>query len=478
MTRFRRAVLPASFAIASVVLVVATVKIGPLGLAAALVAAAALCAMLASRASMGGLGIALVLGFTFTASYDDKVAGVASPRQLFLVLGGAVLALAVATRRSPRIPWWILVFAGTAVTVTFLQTVFPISPEYLASRYASSSFGQSLGERGSAALALASFLLNVVGVPTVVILAVMHRRKALVWIIAAYVAGVCLSALAGFLGFIGQPILLKPMNAVIPPHVRALGYTSFPLRFGTTIVFALPMACWLAGRRPRWSRWGGRVAILVLLLGVYASGSRAAVVSAMVCLGLAVLFLPELRRRTHVIASAVAIVLAGVIWTVPGLGDTILQTTRLTASRSTDVSDQGRGEVFAQGVSDLRHSPLYGIGVRYIAEAHLTYLGVLAAGGAILFLGFVFLNVGAIRTARATARVDPALGGMALTSIGTALAYWFVGIDFAVASVQVMYGVIAAAAIHAGLPESIDASGLSPDSLVVLPHAARMQGPD
>ncbi len=43
----------------------------------------------------------------------------------------------------------------------------------------------------------------------------------------------------------------------------------------------------------------------------------------------------------------------------------------------------GRSQLFDQGLQDFWESPLFGIGGRFLAEAHTLYMGVLASGGII-----------------------------------------------------------------------------------------------
>jgi len=450
MDRLRTAVLPWLATLAGVaVLVIAVVEGGkPLKLAVVLLSGVSI--VVATRVSIPMFGVFMVVMFAFTASWDNATLAGVHPRLAFLMVGVIALGFGHALKHPPLPPAWLHGFALSALAVTMAQMLFPVAHSYIENRYANSAFGQSLGERGGTLPSVLSLMLNTYVVPMAVVMACTYTSKALRWIIGAYVAGVALSSVSAYLGFIGFPVLLDLFGTPFPPHVRAIGFTSFPLRLGTTIVFALPFACWLAvrGRRP-WVRYANWTMLLFLLLGLYSSGSRGATVAAVTSLGISALMFPTLRRRIHWYAAGMGVVASALLLAIPSFADTVLRTTRIASSQSTEISDVGRAEVFQQGMADLRASPLYGIGVRYIAEAHVTYIGMLAAGGLLLFVAFLAMNLGALRVARRTYAFDPSLGGAMLVSLLAALVYWTVAVDFAVASVEVIYGFVIAAEIVA-----------------------------
>jgi hypothetical protein len=289
-------------------------------------------------------------------------------------------------------------------------------------------------------------LFNNYAVPAVIVLACMYAPRALRWIVTAYVTGVALSSIAGYLGYLGHPWLVDLVAQPVTVGFRAQGFTSHSLHLATSEVMAISLACWLALQRAWWSKWFGRMSVPAMLLGLYASGSRGGTVAGVLGIGLCAVLLPAVRRRLHVVIASVLAGVAATINFVPAVGERILHTTRLLGSADAAVSDIGRGEVLQQGLSDFAHSPVFGIGVRYIAEAHVLYVGVLASGGLIFFLGYLLFNIGSFKAVRRAAETDRALSAALLATLVCSLFYWTVADDFQVASVEIIYGLIIAVA--------------------------------
>lgn len=403
------------------------------------------CAAVVSRASMARIGVTLIVIFSFTASWDDVSLGGVKPRLPLLVLGLVMLLVGYGIRNPPHIPWWIHIFAAAATAVTIIQFFFPISEQYLNTRYLTSEAGQALLRRPAAFPTLLSVLFNAYAVPIGIVLACMYVPKALRWIIVAYVSGVAVSCLAAYLGFEGNDLLLRPFVSVVPPAgTRALGFASHPLHLATSAVFATGLACWMAAQSGWATKWVGRISVVILALGLYASGSRGGSAAGILLIALCAFLLPTIRRRIHVVVAAVAVLLAGIIGFTPALGTAILKTTRLYGGTTNEVSDVGRGQVLQQGLGDFRESPIYGIGVRYISEAHTLYAGVLASGGLIFFAAYLAFTIGSLRAVASTLLVDRALGGALLATLIASLAYWAVADEFSIASVEAVYGFVLA----------------------------------
>ena len=137
--------------------------------------------------------------------------------------------------------------------------------------------------------------------------------------------------------------------------------------------------------------------------------------------------LPAVRSRIHVVVAGVVAALVGLSVFFPSVVSTVIGSTRIVGDRSTEFSDTGRVEVLEQGLEDFYTSPIFGIGVQYIAEAHTLYVGVLAAGGVIFGFGFVLFNIGSLRTSVQAVKVDRSLGGALLeTTLVASLGYWTV----------------------------------------------------
>ncbi len=406
---------------------------------------AVVCAVVISGVRVPVLGVVLIGMFCFTASWDEVLLGPVNVRQLCLLLGGLLLAFTLDLRRLPPIPWWLHAYGLTAIVVTCFQLLYPISQAYLDTRYATSASGQSLGERAGALPSLASLLLNNYGVPIVIILACMALPGALRWLIGSYVVGAAFCCLAGVLGYYGFPVLIDTFGGVPwAAGVRASGFTSHPLRLGTAGMMATALACWMVLQKHPLLKWGGWGSLPLLLGGVYVSGSRGGILAAVLVLGLSMFLLPDVRRRVHEVVGAVAVVVLALLFAFPSVIESLLGQTRLGGDQTTTASDVGRSQVLAQGLDDWHASPIYGIGIQYIAEAHTLYVGVLAAGGIIFGVGFWLFNIGSMVTAVQSLKIDRALGGALVATLGATLFYWTVADLIQTKTVATVFGFVVA----------------------------------
>ncbi len=402
------------------------------------------CVAVFARVPLAQIGVGFVVLFAFTTSWDEvEIAGVTA-RYLFLLFGLVILGLAQATKRLPPIPWWVHCLGLTAITVAALQTLLPVPQDYLNSRYLTAEGGFALGSRPDALPSLTYLVVNVYLVPTAIVLAVMAVPKALRSIIYAFVAGVALSSLAAYLGFIGLPWLVELVATPVPAGIRASGYTLHSLRLATSCVMAAALAVWMALQPCFTVRWLGRIAVAAIALGLYASGSRGGNVAGLLALALCVLLLPAIRQRWHTVVAVVVSIVALVLAFVPAVGAQILTTTRIAGGTSSQVSSSERGQILEQAIADFAQSPVYGIGPRYLAEAHVLYAGVLASGGVVLFAGYVLFNVGSFRDAFRAMKVNRGLGGALMATLIASLAYWLVADEFTGAVVQSVYGILIA----------------------------------
>ncbi len=403
------------------------------------------CAIVILRLPLQLVGVILIGLFCFTASWDQTAIAGVGIRQIFLGLGGVLLATGLDLRRLPPVPWWLHAYGLSAILVTILQAVFPIDQSYLEGRYATSSLGRDLGEREGALPSLLSLLFNTYAAPLVIVVACMFLPRALRWLIGAYVVGAALSCLAAILGFYGQPSLADLFGGVpTPDGVRASGFTSHPLRLATSGVMAIALAAWMGMQSQRALRWAGWLSTPLLLLGLYVSGSRGGMVSGMLVLILATFLLPDVRSRLHVVISAVGSGLLGLYFIFPSAIYGVLGSTRLSGDFTTTVSDIGRTQLLDQGINDFHASPLFGIGVRFIAEAHTLYVGVLAAGGLLFGLGYFLFNVGSVRASIQSLKVDRSLGGALLATLIASLWYWTVADLIQTKTVACIYGYLIA----------------------------------
>ncbi len=403
------------------------------------------CAIVISGIRLRVLGVVLIGMFCFTAAWDEVLLGSVNVRQLCLVLGGLLLLTTLDPLHLPPVPWWLHAYGLAAVVATGFQLLFPVSQAYLDSRYATSASGQSLGEREGTIPSLASLLLNNYGVPVVIVLACMVMPKALKWLIASYVVGAAFCCLAAILGYYGMPVLMNTFGGVAwPSGVRASGFTSHPLRLATAGMMGTGLACWMALQKHTLLKWGGWGSLPLLLGGLYVSGSRGGALAGMLVLVLSMFLLPEVRRRVHEVVGTVAVAVLALLFAFPSVVESVLGQTRLAGDQTTSVSDTGRSEVLLQGLDDFNTSPIFGIGIQFIAEAHTLYVGVLAAGGIILGVGFVLFNIGSVIAAVQSLKMDRALAGALLATLGATLFYWTVADLIQTKTVAIIYAFVVA----------------------------------
>jgi O-antigen ligase len=171
----------------------------------------------------------------------------------------------------------------------------------------------------------------------------------------------------------------------------------------------------------KWEQRIGALALLSMLLGVYASGSRGGAVCAVGAVVLVFALLP--RTRPHVPGILlVGVALAGIVAVViPSLGTQILRVTRLAGNPTTSGSDLVRAQVGAQGIADFHHSPLFGIGLQASTDASQVYIQELAAGGLLLFVAMSVYMLGGAWAALRHIDRNP-LAAAILGSIGATLA--------------------------------------------------------
>jgi hypothetical protein len=154
--------------------------------------------------------------------------------------------------------------------------------------------------------------------------------------------------------------------------------------------------------------------------------------------------LPDVRRRIHVVVSSLVAAFLGLYLLFPSTVSAVLGQTRISGDFTTTISDTGRYELLVQAVQDFLSSPIFGIGVRFLAEAHTLYFGVIAAGGIIFAAGYILFNVGSLRTAAQAMNVDRSLGGALLATLIGSLGYWLVADIIQTKTVASIYGFVIA----------------------------------
>jgi O-antigen ligase len=310
---------------------------------------------------------------------------------VFLVLAFGLAAVrAVVLRKPPPLPPWLFAAAIGFILAAMLRVIFPPDSSTLNDilvhyRTIPSTTGDQpliLVQR-SDVLALIQVLIAVFVIP-VLVAAVATSAARIRRLLDLFVISAAINAFVGLVDVAG--IHIAP---IVSGQSRSAGLTIHPNYLALTCTIAIPLAMLWIAREGRW-KTAGYAATGLLLLGAYASGSRAGAVTAVLGVGLTTFAIPKLR--------------SGLGWTVPAIGlvllalfvfagDEILQQIRIGGDVGTAVntagSDTQRSQLAHLAWDQFQTRPLFGVGFSVITDAHSIYLQLLAAGGLILMVSFL-----------------------------------------------------------------------------------------
>jgi O-antigen ligase len=415
----------------SLALAFALVQAPPRARAAVVLAAVAagVVVPLVRETSLAAAGrVLLGAAFVVVAWNGVKVGGHSALYLALVPAAALLLAQAIVVERRVVLPRWLWAAGGGIAFAAALASLFPPSASYLAGRYVHVSALVRYGGRSvphSNVGNLAKFELCLLAIPFLVLVAGRSgpalRRLADLWVLS----GVASAAVA-------TTDLLKLTHVSshqlgIPTLGRQAGLTVQPNHLAMMSAMALPLAAlwWL--RSPAW-RAACAVALPLLVVGVYASGSRGGLVAGALALAAVAFGVPELRRagvRLLVVAAVVALA-----WSrhfVHGLASIAGRGRLLGGSGASGAtSDHQRHELLLQARADIAHSPIFGLGPRVVNEAHDIYLQLLASGGAIGLAAFLVFLVGVAHAARTGLRLDRQLALACAAAVGTWLVTGFV----------------------------------------------------
>ena len=305
----------------------------------------------------------------FTVSWDGVSVGGVRPGDLLLLLSLIMLAASCAHRPLPRMPiyFW-LMFVGVVFTGA-LHVLFPTDPAYLRGRIVVNAVGLPSHTMGTNLGSMTRFLVSVGAVPLVFVL----------------------SAFTDRLGFTSFEIL--PPASVAAP-LRTSGFTEFGNALSAVCVVAIAIPIWMVLAHHGRLRFLGVGLIVGMVLGIYSAGSRGGAVCVLVTVIAVFLLLPEYGRRPAALATAGFVLVGALLFLVSSLGTALLHSLRLVGSSNAADSDMVRATVGVQGYRDFAHSPIDGIGLQVVFEAHNVYLQALASGGIVLFVCLAAMLLG------------------------------------------------------------------------------------
>ena len=336
----------------------------------------------------------------------------------FLVAGGLAVASILAGRQARvYLPPWLLASA-LLIAITGAMTALMVENQ--------------LNEL--------SYVLRFVG--TLVLLPVILCRSARTdtgrdLLIRCWMWSVIINGGVGLMDLLLHTGIGSSITGIEYAQNRQAGLTLQPNHLAVIGVMALPVALQrLASARNPSELCFGLLATIASAGGVLASGSRGGIAVALVVGPL--LFALQRLQRARLIA--VAGILVGMVALAPlaGLGGSsdllnglnrLKQTTKTSDDVSVTFSDQQRREQLDKALEAVQTRPLTGVGFTTVRLAHNTYVQVLAGGGVLALLGFLWFIAGGLREGVRLARSrelapDAASLSAALT---VALAAWFIG---------------------------------------------------
>jgi O-antigen/teichoic acid export membrane protein len=324
--------------------------------------------------------VLLVIGIGVVLATMNGVRPVRGATAADVCFALATLALAplliIARPRFFRIPWWMYAAVagiGFAVLVSTAASVARAS-------------NLSAGMKFAITLGVTPLLLGAV--------AASYGRVALLadlWLVGA-VAN-CAVATSDFFA-----------NTLIGYNVtgtywlnRAAGLTVHPNHLGLVAAMALPVALSRAITAPALSRRIAYVVgVVVLGLGVLASGSRVELIAGAAGLLIVPLLQPIARKEIVVAFAAATLAVALVAVAVPSArSHALVSVHRLTGGDPTaSMSDADRSKKLRRAVKDIEAHPMTGTGFAAVRDAHDIYLQLLQAGGVLALPPFLLFAGG------------------------------------------------------------------------------------
>lgn len=355
--------------------------------------------------------IVVLLLAAFSATWNGySVAGLKISDFLLLATLGAVAVTSILGSLVPRLPawWWIPTIAlVAAATVRYFD---PIPSSLAAIRYPAAAGG--LSDIVKAAL----WSLALVGLPLAITGCAALERRVPRWTAEAFLAGVVLSSTVSLIDFTGVTNISGRLSGDTTLSDRQIGLTNHPNTLGLTCVLAAPIAVYLLAERRR--RVVACLALVILLGGAVASGSRGAQAAFPIAIVIAAALSPRRREVfTWLAALAIPVGVGGAAYlsTVPS--EVRGQLLRFSGSGGSGKSDAERTFLAHQALSDLREFPFVGVGISHINEAHSIYLQVLSAGGLMVTVAVGIYFVMVLRAGWIARAHDPQLAAALLASI-------------------------------------------------------------
>lgn len=345
------------------------------------------------------------IGAASTTSNSVSSGGAFGDATLVIAFG-AVLADVIGRARPMPLPPWLMLAGLGCILAFLLNMMFPPSAKLL---NLSAITGATLAQQGGGvpgqvgaigigtdSLTLIEYELALIVIP-VLIATVGTTEQRCRRLIDLFVVGAAINGAFGVLGLAGFHVFSSAAF-----QSRSGGLTIHPNYLALTCVLALPMAMLWFGRSPR-SNLAAVIAVGSLLGGVYASGSRAGFVAAVIGAVVPVIVVPRLRRGLPVVLPVAGIGLVALLL-FTSTGHKLLVQLRLaggpSAANSASGSDYQRSLVAGVAWTQIQARPLIGVGWTQITTAHDIYLELLDSAGIVGLASFLVFIGGMIASLR------------------------------------------------------------------------------
>jgi hypothetical protein len=416
---------------------------------------------LSSRAV--GLAVAPILLASLTSTWAivKPFGGMLALSDYLLVLSLLITVPIVVLRKLPfGVPGWIFI-PGLVIPVCVLAR--QLDPPVLSWRVLRVQIQED--SRDSFEMALI-WLAALYVVPLAIIAAAAIERRAIDWVMGAYVSGVAISCAVATTDMLRLTHIASYLNQhreVANPldyrwGERQAGLSDHPNMLGMVCVISLPFVIYFMSRKRR--TWVSGVAFVAIYGGLLASGSRGAQAISLVTILVSVLCLPNKRTTIRTLSISVSIMIAaGVV-----LLSTVLAEYRRWFLRFTgggqpyeaQSSNENRLGLLGQAWADFQRYPVFGAGIRHIGEAHNIYLQLLAAGGALLAAGMLAYLFCIIRDCWGLSNRGIVLARVLLISVGTWLVLGMIQNQLVDRELYFTVGCVAALVVTTGSPPRLE----------------------
>ncbi|MDT5359788.1 MAG: hypothetical protein QOC69_1550 [Mycobacterium sp.] len=328
------------------------------------------------------IGVGILAVGAFTASWG--AVGPISDVCLVLALGIALLHVFFGQLRFIT-PVWMWIAPLGVIICAVGRWFLPVPENMLAIRYVATPYVPE--NLNKAAIWMAALVL----VPLTIVAWSAIEPRTPRWVMGSFIGGVALSAAISVTDLL-QVTSIATSLGYDSNNSRQTGLTDHPNTLGFTCAISLPIAIFFMARRGRVTWIASRLAIVILLGGVVACGSRGTQFAAPIIILATLMSAPERRRAAlKNVAITLAVSTAALFVLVETLASNVLGDLFRFSTGGTGVgdSDAERAILLKQAINDVESYPVFGVGLRHIVEAHNIYLQILASGG--LVLGFAML---------------------------------------------------------------------------------------